>query len=675
MPTSHAFIGKWITSSEFRSLEPLNVFHRQLQPIQIENKAPQNAHILFRRRFTAKKAVPTVICLSADDYYKLYINGRFVCQGPAAGYPFHYYYNRVDITDYLIDGENTLAVHTYYQGLVNRVWVSGDDRHGFICDIEQDGQTILSSDESFLYAYHTGFEAMGTYGYATQFAERYRSASPEEGFEQPSFDDTAWKSAHVREHLDYTLFEQPTAMLEFEDIRPLSEVWDENGVTVDFGSTYVGYLCATAVGVPGQTLELLFGQELNEDGSVRWKLRANCEYREEWVLSGQTDVLNEFDYKSFRYVRINMPGGRVAFEKASLYLRARHYPFELKAKPNVSDPKLLAIWDLCVRSLKYGPQEVIQDCMEREKGNYLGDGCYTALAHAVLTGDVSQIKKLVDDSMRSRFIDKGLMTCAACSFMQEIAEYPLMMYYLLYSYYELTGDTDYLREKYDGLCEILDHYRDTYETDGLLTNLDKWCVVEWPAPYRDGYAADITEGKVCTEVHSVINAHYIGAVKYLNRIAALLGKAPYRDEAPLVKAYTDAFYVSEKRLFRDNVNSDHISMVSNAFAFMYDLAPDGETEETMVRYFKERGFTTVMLFGAYPILEGLRRTGRLDVMYEFLADENAWLRMLREGATVTFEGWGRDAKWNTSLFHLTLSYASLFLTDRGAEAAQQISRA
>lgn len=670
MPTSHAFIGKWITSFEFRSLEPLNVFHRQLQPIQIENKAPQNAHILFRRRFTAKKAVPTVIYLSADDYYKLYINGRFVCQGPAAGYPFHYYYNRVDITDYLIDGENTLAVHTYYQGLVNRVWVSGDDRHGFICDIEQDGQTILSSDESFLYAYHTGFEAMGTYGYATQFAERYRSASPEEGFEQPSFDDTAWKSAHVREHLDYTLFEQPTAMLEFEDIRPLSEAWDENGVTVDFGSTYVGYLCATAVGLPGQTLELLFGQELNEDESVRWKLRANCEYREEWVLSGQTDVLNEFDYKSFRYVRINMPGGRVAFEKASLYLRARHYPFELKAKPNVSDPKLLAIWDLCVRSLKYGPQEVIQDCMEREKGNYLGDGCYTALAHAVLTGDVSQIKKLVDDSMRSRFIDKGLMTCAACSFMQEIAEYPLMMYYLLYSYYELTGDTDYLREKYDGLCEILDHYRDTYETNGLLTNLDKWCVVEWPAPYRDGYAADITEGKVCTELHSVINAHYIGAVKYLNRIAALLGKTPYRDEAPLVKAYTDAFYVPEKRLFRDNVNSDHISMVSNAFAFMYDLVPDGETEETMVRYFRERGFTTVMLFGAYPILEGLRRTGRLDVMYEFLADENAWLRMLREGATVTFEGWGRDTKWNTSLFHLTLSYASLFLTDRGGAAAK-----
>ena len=37
--------------------------------------------------------------------------------------------------------------------------------------------------------------------------------------------------------------------------------------------------------------------------------------------------------------------------------------------------------------------------------------------------------------------------------------------------------------------------------------------------------------------------------------------------------------------------------------------------------------------------------------------------MLREGATTTFEGWGKDAKWNTSLFHLTLSYAVLFLME------------
>ena len=37
--------------------------------------------------------------------------------------------------------------------------------------------------------------------------------------------------------------------------------------------------------------------------------------------------------------------------------------------------------------------------------------------------------------------------------------------------------------------------------------------------------------------------------------------------------------------------------------------------------------------------------------------------MLFEGASATFEGWGKETKWNTSLFHLTMSYAAVFLSD------------
>ena len=656
----HVFNGKWITSDEFYNLESINVFHRQLEKASINGIAPQNSHILFRSTFNVQKSENTYIYISADDYYKLYINGRFVCQGPAAGYPFHYYYNKVDISEYLSVEKNTIAVHTYYQGLINRVWVSGDDRHGLICDIVQDEQTLLASDENFLYSYHAGFSEIGKFGYDTQFAERYTSGTQSEDFYKTDYDDSTWRHARIKKYVDYELYEQPTKMLVFENIKP-KEKRDNTGVTLDFGSEYVGYLCAEAQGKPGQRLELLFGQELDESGDVRWKLRANCDYREEWVLSGKTDKLNEFDYKSFRYVRINIPAGCVL---KNIHLRARHYPFELKAEPTVQNEKINAIWNLCVHSLEYGVQEVIQDCMEREKGNYLGDGCYTALALAVLTKDTSQLKKLVDDSIRSSFINKGLMTCATCSFMQEIAEFPLMMFYLLYSYYKLTGDKEYLREKYESLCNILDYYKDQYmQKNGLLSKLDKWCVVEWPANYRDGYDADITEGQVCSDVHNVINAHYIGAVKYLNRISALLGYDKYCDEEPLINAYTDAFYDKEKRLFKDNINSQHISVISNAFALMYDLVPDKETEENIFGYIEEKGFTSVMLFGAYPILEGLKRRNKKELMYKFILDENAWLRMIREGATTTFEGWGKDSKWNTSLFHLTLSYAVIFLTD------------
>ena len=83
-------------------------------------------------------------------------------------------------------------------------------------------------------------------------------------------------------------------------------------------------------------------------------------------------------------------------------------------------------------------------------------------------------------------------------------------------------------------------------------------------------------------------------------------------------------------------------------------------EERMI---EERGISAVSLAGAFRLLCGVIRHKRYDLLNQFLMDEGAWLRMLREGATVTFEAWGKDLKWNTSLFHLTFSYVMMFLAD------------
>ena len=61
---------------------------------------------------------------------------------------------------------------------------------------------------------------------------------------------------------------------------------------------------------------------------------------------------------------------------------------------------------------------------------------------------------------------------------------------------------------------------------------------------------------------------------------------------------------------------------------------------------------------------GLVRIGAWDVLKnDCILDEGAWLRILREDGTMTFEGWGKDTKWNTSLLHLTMSCVSVFLAD------------
>ena len=61
--------------------------------------------------------------------------------------------------------------------------------------------------------------------------------------------------------------------------------------------------------------------------------------------------------------------------------------------------------------LRAGPRRAFDlemDCMAREKGYCLGDGCYTMLACSHLTQDWRQARKFCDDFLRTKNVDRGL---------------------------------------------------------------------------------------------------------------------------------------------------------------------------------------------------------------------------------------------------------------------------
>ena len=660
----HKFQGKWISNETFANLCARNVFHRQLEKVSLDCSEHRNQHVLFRKSFHIDRDFSSAkIYISADDYYKLYINGRFVAQGPSPSYHFQYNYNEIDISEFLVCGDNLIAVHTLYQGLINRVWQSGDLRHGLICDIVVDHSVVLSSDESFKVREHSGYSEMGMCGYQTQFLERYDSRAGEVDFEKVDFDDSEWSFAEECHFDDHAMAKQNSHMLEFERISPQKVSVNGNRILYDFGANYVGYLSVRAKGCCGDVITVRCAQELNEDGTLRFYLRANCKYEEEWILSGREDVLDWFDYKAFRYAELEIPD---SVDIKDVVFLIRHYPFDLKAKLKkeyTDSDDLRRIWELCVHTQRYGVQEVIQDCMEREKGFYLGDGCYTALTNMILTKDDSMVRKLIDDAFSSSFITETLVTCMDCSFMQEIAEYPLIMVALVLWHYRMTNDKEYLRSNYPKVVHLLEAYRRDYEKEGLLRDLDKWCVVEWPKNFQHNYDVDIREGQVCKTAHISINAYYLYAIRIANVIAKVLDIEPYRDEELLLSAFDKAFYDSEKDLFRDGENSDHISLVGNSFAYGFDLCPNAECKGNILKLIDEHGIDSLSFFCTFPILMRFAKDGESDRMNAALLNEGAWKRMLKEDATTTFEGWGKDTKWNTSLFHLTMSYVALFLAD------------
>ncbi len=639
---SYNFSGKWITAEEFASLEKINVFHRYLDSVKIRKSKYENKHILFRRRFSLENFESAKIYICADDFYKLYINGEFVGSGSER-------VNCYNIAPYLKKGENLIAVHTYYQGLINRVFESGNNLHGMICDIVSNRKDVLSSNESFLYSYHEGYSSNGITGYDTQFLESYDASEKQVGFELPDFDDSEWKHSVC---FDNTKAYPLTVSLEYETVKP-KLIKTDYGYFADFKKNYVGWLNLCAKGEKGEIITLHYGQE-TENGRVKYKMRANCKYEDEIILSGNNDKFTSFDYKAFRYVEIILPKGAIV-DESSITLTARHYPVIIPER-HFENESLQSIWDLCTHTLKYGIQESVIDCPDREKGCYLGDGCYIALTVGKLTSDWNLFKQLIRDALKTKTVSPTLLTCLNCSLVQEIAEFPLIMIICTEIYYSLTGDREFIDEILDEYNNLLECYKSSYtNAQGLISKTDKWCVAEWPDNFRDGYDVDLPQNKEIKSIHCVINAYFYAAMRAFNSLA---GETVF-DTEKFKNAYLSAFYDSEKKAFKDSDISNHSSLISNSFSYAFGLCPDKETEEKIVLEIEKRGINSLNIFGVFPLLFKMQSDKR-DIT-KHIQNPNAWLNMLSQGASTTFETWEKEEKWNTSLFHITLSYIAFFM--------------
>lgn len=653
---------EFICHKDFSTVQPINVFHKECEKKELDEKDDRylNRHILFRKKFNVDKTKNAMLKITADDYYKLYINGKFVTMGPAASYPNCYNYNDIDVSDYLHLGENVIAVHTYYQGLINRVWVSGDRRQMLWVDMSVDGEQILISDTSWKCHEHTGYSNCGKIGYETQFMEIYDSGADEAFFYSRDFDDSDWENAQIFKNADYSLVKQQTKQLQLYSVEPKTCLEKGNTVWIDFGQEMVGYLCANAKGAKGDTVILRYGEELNGDGSVRYDMRCNCVYEEKWILSGGEDTLNQFDYKAFRYAEIILPQG---VDVSNITMLVRHYPFESKARFDADTSELSAIVKLCADTMKYGMQENFVDCPTREKGQYLGDVSIAARAHAILTGDTDMMKKAITDFCNSCFVCPGMMAVSTSSLMQEIADYSLQFPAQVLWVYKTDGDIDFLRYAEPYVTDMYKYFSQYERTDCLIDNLlDKWNMVDWPKNLRDGYDFPLTR-PIGEGLHNVINAFWCGFLQSLDEIYVILGKKKTGKTDKAIKAYISAFYCEKTGLFCDTPEHTHSSIHSNVLPLLFNIGTD-ECHKNIIEFIKRKKLSSMGVYMAYFTLAALKNHGEYELAKQLIADPDCWLNMLSEDATATFEAWGKDQKWNTSLFHPWATAPLIILSEK-----------
>lgn len=640
---SHA----WMTIQEWDSVRQISVFHREQEAGPLPaTRAPENLHVLVRGRVTLPEG-PCQLHVTADDHYQLWLEGVYMGQGPAPAYLTQYPYQTYPVAG----GQTvTIALHLYYQGLINRVWNSGDGRFGLWAVFTQGSKVIAYSDSTWRYQICKAYFGEPI-GYDTQFLENFDSRRYPEGWECTTFDDSSWHPLVPALWADYRLVPQQTEPLWEGAQEPVSQRSIPGGILLDFGHELTGTLFVLAQGHAGEVITLRFGEELETSGRVRYKLRCNCCYQERWTLDEGVSTLHPYDYKAFRYAELLYPENVTIL---SCYANVRHYPMD-EDLCTIYCPmdELSDIFEICKNAVRCCSQESYVDCPSREKGQYLGDAIITARCQVWLTGNTVLLRKCIRDFISSASISPTLMAVAPGALMQEIADHSLLFPLLPLTDYEFTGDLDFLAFSYPTVCALTDTFAKKWQRpDGLLENVDElWNLVDWPENLRDGYDFPLTRPVVGRGCHNVINALWYAALSTKEKIEAILG-LPHQNHAARVKdAFIQTFYRPDQSLFADSETSGHCSLHANLYAACFGLLPqEAEDAYESLLLTPGRSCGTMTMYFA---LRALGRLGKYDTLYRLVTrtDEYGWPNMLREGATACFEAWGKEQKWNTSLCH------------------------
>ena len=106
----------------------------------------QNAYAGFRHDFDLA-ALPSAapLAITADQGYRLYVNGRYVCRGPLRGHQKNWHYDVPDILPYLKIGKNWIAAEVHNPGISHYSYTY-QGRAGFLCSARWDNGTVIATN-------------------------------------------------------------------------------------------------------------------------------------------------------------------------------------------------------------------------------------------------------------------------------------------------------------------------------------------------------------------------------------------------------------------------------------------------------------------------------------------------------------------------------------------------
>jgi alpha-L-rhamnosidase len=393
-------------------------------------------------------------------------------------------------------------------------------------------------------------------------------------------------------------------------------------------------------GSAGTTIEVRLGEELNDDGSVRYKLRAQTTYREVWTLRDGEQVIEHWGYRTFRWAQLITVPGLDLSGTLTILEQVVPQPTQVGSFTS-SNPDLDKVWDLCAYTVAANRQDIHMDTGTRERDAYEGD----LVVHGRCEMALSRSYDIVRQTNRFLLRRPAWPT-----------EYRFMTITTAWEEYLETGDPDALRADFD--LHAAEQGEQWLDANGLVrkfpgpSSLDNGDIVDWPISQRDGY--------VFTDVNTVVNSWQYQAFVLLQKAASALGRtadaAHYLALSERMRTSVNAqFYDAQTGSYYDGEGTTHRAQHAALYAASLGIAAYSDLPKIADWLVSDQGNPVrVSVNAAHWLLSALFLGDRADAALEILTSRRpeSWLSMMETwGATQTMEGWSPIAKTNTTFSH------------------------
>ncbi|TAL44997.1 MAG: alpha-rhamnosidase [Chitinophagaceae bacterium] len=641
----------------------------------------------FRKKISlAEKPSSFIVHVSADNRYVLIVNEKFVSLGPARNDLYHWNFETVDLAAYFKQGENIIAATVWNEGEF-RPEGQISNRTGFLLQGNTSKGEIINTNTSWKCFKSTAYTPLTGIGYSAYYVagpgELVNMNEMPQGWNKNDFDDSSWpdavkvgwRGATPKGAVDIgdwmlvpsTLPPMELRLQRFAAVRKADRVVVPDGfpatkatITIP-ANTQATFLLDQSfltnaypeldfskgkdAGISLIYAEALFNEK--PDGPGKTFKKGNRNEVEGKIISGRKDSIisngkedqnfSTLTWRTFRYVEIKITTKDEPLIINDIYSLFTGYPFQLNATFDAQDKTLDKIFEIGWRTARSCAWETYMDCPYYEQLQYIGDSRIQALVSLYNSGDDRLVRNAITQMDQSRMAE-GITLSRHPSFSpQQIPTFSLWYIGMVNDYWMYRGDSAFIKDKLQGIRDVLWFFSKYQNTEGSLRNVPYWIFTDWVENkiVWDGGVAPI--GKDGSS--SVLDLQLLWALQLAAELEFQLGSkamaANYQKKAAqLQKTIQLSYWDTDRKLFADTKDKNLYSQHSNTLAILTNTVKGSTATNLAKRILADNSLAPASIYFKYYLHQALVKAGLGNDYLKWL---DKWKENIEMGMTTWAE--------------------------------------